>query len=47
MGHFRCHADALARSGMRMNGLANVHRVRAHLDGQRNLGDLVDTRLGL
>ena len=37
MRHLSRHADALAQRGMRMDGLADVHRVGAHLDGQRNL----------
>jgi len=37
--HFRRHADALAQRRMRMDGLANVHGIRAHLDSQRDLAD--------
>ena len=41
MRHFRRHAYALARRGVRVNGLANVHRVSAHLNSQRNLANHV------
>ena len=41
MRNLRRHADALAKRGVRVNGLANVHRVGAHLDGQGNLADHV------
>ena len=34
-----CHPNALAQRGVRVDGLADVHRVDAHLDGQ---GDLTD-----
>ena len=29
------HANTLAQRGVQVNGLADVHRVRPHLDGQR------------
>ena len=41
MRHFRRHADALAQRGMRMNRLADIDRVSAHLDGQRHFADHV------
>lgn len=39
--HFRRHAQALAQRGVGVDGLADVHGIRAHLDGQRNLADHV------
>ena len=39
--HFRRHADALAQRGMRVDRLADVHRVGAHLNCQRDLTDHV------
>ena len=45
MRHFRRHADALAQRGVRVDGLADIHRVRAHLDRQRDLADHV-ARMG-
>ena len=41
MRHFRRHADALAQRGMRVDGLADVDGVGAHLDGQRHFADHV------
>ena len=41
MRHLRRHADALAQRGVRVNCLANVHGVCAHLNRQRNLTDHV------
>jgi len=41
MRHLRCHTYALAQRGMRVNRLADVHRIRAHLNGQRNLANHV------
>jgi hypothetical protein len=41
MRHLGRHADALAQRGVRMDGLADVHGVSTHLDGQRNLADHV------
>ena len=35
------HADRFAQRRMRVDRLADVHRVRAHLDGQRDLADHV------
>ena len=35
------HADRLAQRRVRMDRLADVHRVGAHLDGQRDLADHV------
>ena len=35
------HANALAQRRVRVNRLVNIHRVRAHLDGQGNLADHV------
>ena len=39
--HFRCHADAFAQSRVRMNRFANIHRVSALLNRERNLADQV------
>jgi hypothetical protein len=39
--HFCRHADAFAQRGVGVNGFADVHRVCAHLDGQRDLADHV------
>jgi hypothetical protein len=39
MRYFRCHADALAQGGMGVDGLADVHCICAHLDGQCDLAD--------
>ena len=41
MRHLGRHADALAQRRMRVNRLADVYRVGAHLDGQRNLANHV------
>ena len=41
MRHLRRHANALAQRGVRMDGLADVNRVGAHLNGQSNLADHV------
>jgi len=41
MRHLRRHADALAQRGVRVDGLADVVRVAAHLDRQRDLADHV------
>ena len=41
MRHFRRHADALAQRRMRVDGFANVHAVRTHLNGQGNLANHV------
>ena len=41
MRHHSGHADAFTQNGMRMNGLADVHCVSAHLDGKGNLADHV------
>ena len=41
MCHLCRHADGFPKCGMRVNRLANVHRFRAHLDGQGNLADHV------
>ena len=41
MGHLGRHADALAQRGVGMDGFADVHRVRAHLNGQCDLADHV------
>ena len=41
MRHLRCHADGLPERGMRMNRLADVDGICAHLDRQRNLADHV------
>ena len=37
MRHLRRHADALAQRGVRVDGLADVHRISSHLDGQSHL----------
>ena len=39
--HLRRHADAFAQRGVRMDCLADIDRVGAHLDGQRHLADHV------
>ena len=39
--HLRRHADALAQRGVRVNRLADVHRISTHLDRQRNLANHV------
>ena len=39
--HFGCHANALAQSGVRVNGFSDVHRVSAHFDGQCNFANHV------
>ncbi len=41
MRHFRRHANALAQRRMWMDGLANIHRVGAHLDRQGHFADHV------
>ena len=41
MRHLRRHADGFPQRRMRVNRLANIHRVSTHLDGQRNLADHV------
>ena len=41
MRNLRRHADALAQRGVRVDSLADVHRICAHLDGQSNLADHV------
>ena len=41
MRHFCRHAYALAQRGVRVNRLADVHRVGAHLDGQSDFADQV------
>ena len=41
MRHFRRHANAFAECWMRVNRLADVHRVRAHLDSQCDLANHV------
>ena len=42
--HFRRHADALAERRVRVDDLADIDRVAAHLDGQRHLADRVAGR---
>ena len=39
--HFRRHADALTQRRMGVNGLADVHRIGTHLDGQCHLSNHV------
>ena len=41
MRHFRRHANGFAKGWMRMDGLADVHCVGAHLDGQGDLANHV------
>jgi hypothetical protein len=41
MRHLRRHADAFAQRGGRMNSLANVHSVCAHLNRQSDLANHV------
>ena len=41
MGNFRRHANAFAQRGVRVDGLADVHRVGAHFDGQGDLANHV------
>ena len=41
MRHLRRHANALAQRGVRVDGFANVHRVRPHVDRQGNLANHV------
>ena len=41
MRHFRCHADAFAQRGVRVNRLTNIHCISAHLYRQCNLADHV------
>ena len=45
MGHFGGHADAFAQCGVRVDGFANVHAVRTHLNRQGNLANHV-ARMG-
>lgn len=37
MRHFRHHADGFPQRGMRVNHLADVHRISVHLNRQGNL----------
>ena len=41
MCNFGRHADALAQRGVRVDGLANVDLVGAHLDGQGHFTDQI------
>jgi hypothetical protein len=41
MCHFRRHANALAQRRVRVNGLANIDGICAHLDRQRDFTDHV------
>ncbi len=41
MRHFRRHADGFSKGWVRVNRLADIHCVRAHLNRQRNLADHV------
>ena len=41
MRHLGRHANRFPKCGMRVNCLANIHRVRPHLDRQGNLADHV------
>ena len=37
MRHLRRHADGFPKGGMRVNRLADVHRIRIHFNSKRNL----------
>jgi len=39
--HLCRHADALAQRGVRVDGFADVHRVRIQLDGESHFADHV------
>ena len=41
MRPLRRHADGLSKRRMRVNRLADVHRIRAHLNRQRDLANHV------
>ena len=41
MRHLRRHADRFPKCRMRVNCLADVHCIRAHLNRQRDLADHV------
>ena len=41
MRHLSRHAYALAQRGVWVNRLSNVHRIRAHLDGQSDFANQV------
>ena len=41
MCNFRRHADGFPKRRMRMDRLANIHRVGAHFNGQRYLANHV------
>ena len=41
MRHFRRHTDALPQRGVRVNRLADVHGVCAHLNGQGDFANHV------
>ena len=41
MRHLCRHANALAQRGMRVNRLADIHRVGGHPDSPRDLNDHV------
>ena len=41
MRHLSGHADTFTQRGVRMNRLADIHRICAHLDGQRDLANHV------
>ncbi len=41
MRHFRRHANAFAQRGVRVDGLADIDRIRAHFNRQRNFADHV------
>ena len=45
MRHLGRHASALAQRGVRVNGLADVYGICAHLNRQRNLANHV-ARMG-
>ena len=45
MRHFRRHANAFTQRGMGVDGFTNIHRIRPHLNRQRNLANHV-ARMG-
>ena len=41
VGHFGGHADGFAQRGVGVDGFADVHRIRAHFNGQGNFANHV------
>ena len=41
MGDFGGHADGFAQGGVGVDGLADIHGIRAHFDGQAHFADHV------